>query len=473
MRNDWALRGALVALAAIVSTSCSGGGGSTEPPPPEHFLNVTVVSPTASTVISQTDADGYKVSVSVNVSSDVSIPESNIVSEIGIESAYGRNPVLDVPASMSGKVSLRVSAQHPVTNKVTTRDVSFTLEAAKPTVVRTYCAREDLGGAEACPPLTATLKERGKSFTATSDQNGRIVLPAVFSDSAELRVAEVSFSKRFFPAVIYRLSREDAENVGIVLVPRSVVIPSGKYSGLRVQLDLATAMQADVSNSFLSAGILDGGWSYGWWSNPWESFQLTYPIQVGIDVSAVSGQITPAELDSIMRWVEEGDWELGTNAYTVVSLSEIMTGSDTWNGIKMNIVPSGHPEPANAACSIGPNSQFAHGRAYVSLVLQGHPYNTFKVGARSRESVKHELIHCLEIGHSHDWMPSVMGYTTPGNHPLNGIVQPIEVATIRIRDAVNKLLLENNAQYGIPAAHQGVLVIEQGQPLLPADHNIH
>ena len=256
----------------------------------------------------------------------------------------------------------------------------------------------------------------------------RIELP--LEAEVYVRATPLADSAKFHPVQLLIEPQRELQNLTIALVPTTVRIERGSYTGRDVAIDAARALQrSGKSAPFWRLVPLSGNGPrklLGW-------READVPLRIAFDRSRSAEQITPE--DSLAFWAIARDMERDLGA-------PLFAPAEMRDSIRSNVVP----------VEIG--AQASEGHTFVSWGQPGDATNAvvlFRHEATLRDShvVTHELVHLLGFGHSTAW-PTI-SQAVGGTQPR---LTPEDVAYIQLAMRLRRLQEQTGARPGLPVAVQ-------------------
>lgn len=250
--------------------------------------------------------------------------------------------------------------------------------------------------------ITLRSHEGGETreFSGLADASGAFRFDADFSvtksEMLDFIVASDAGPQRFTP-VYKRIAADDSNSyLRPLVIARTVVIPSGNYAGMAVQVSLDDAFTPICPNIASAACVA----FFGFWSDVpllWPEEDL--PIELAIFRREGAPVITAQ--DSVVFWANVAllEAEFGRDLFRPVDVKDlgfVTTSGTPVRGITVAIDPAASPAFGGATPLNG------------RLVLGIARANNIE-WFRLRYVMNHELVHALGFGHTCSWTSLMCG----------------------------------------------------------------
>ncbi|MBV9772588.1 MAG: hypothetical protein JO040_01475 [Gemmatimonadetes bacterium] len=330
-------------------------------------------------------------------------------------------------------------------------------------------------GSAASPPLVGRILPadggsvagmrvyvRGASFSdsATVDSTGRftVALPErLRGDSLELFTnAADSAAIRYYPALVRLFDEQLAAEQGVVLVPREWTIPTGRFAGRTVRIDLDRAFRpvCDECTGFYR-NLADGpsrGQVRTW---PEEVF----PLRVVFDREFSGASISARDSTAFWRAVDEMEADLGADLFRPARFADALPVNDVTSNdvIFVQIDPAMHMAGLGVTGTEGGTVTYGEVRVKSGSLLTG-PEGT--------GLVSHEMLHALGFGHTCSWHTVMAVAARCGGMSSDRLTEE-DVAYAQLARQVRGVQQSRGARWGMEAALAAAREIRSGRPLLP------
>lgn len=413
-----------------VSLSNCGDGITPPPPPPTEVITFNSIAPSNGEVLVQrncvsvSDCDRTLIQVSANA-------VSNVTGAVSLSFWLNGNSVGSVsPSSVTvgfGSHSLRILA----TGKSSSRDttVAFSVRAAPPIVVE--CISHSIGGTPLDCSLLRAWAIKGNVRDSADAVNNRMEIHPrlrLLPDTGHVQIV-VDFRDTTSRTHYGRdpfVSKDSLSLVQkVILVPMNYTIPGGRWA-LQIQ-------QIDLIKAFLRPVNLDG------------TLGLPYLLADGADgfsrINIYNLQTTPL-LD--MPFPFAFDWQNSNIPLDSVSIHNY--ASELGSNIGWNITIPANLNQAKMSGkfyvrivgdSTKPTDYVDNSPAFCTIWIR--KWNGENGEILNRFDLKHELTHCLGVGHTpwppygpESWWPSLMGVVgVSPSDPRFAVAMPQDVANLR------------------------------------------
>ncbi len=434
---------AAVALAtAAVLSSCDG----IVTPPPVETVTVRILSPTNGQQIEQTGWPETPVQIRVEA-------RSSLRGIIAKPTVRLDGNVIGQTSSFTDSVSngshvLEACANGVENSSVRSCDtVNFTIAPALPIVIE--ITRGFLTGPPVCDPFYAYARRNSVADTAQFVNCRAGISPRLrlLPDQGriELIVDERNSAARTYYGSIASVRRDSLVFAQkFALVPLRYTIPSGRWVGQQVAIDLEN--EAFAPGDLLGFALYQSnmvGETRRYDLGTWPATKI--PVPWALDREDSEQPISANDSTKIAVRLERFNTEVGRIFFRPAEIVEARN-----SGIRIVF----DSKLGSRCIEDWTNPDIMTGK--VSF-LRSQTLDDEEVPG-------HEFMHCLGFGHA-KYPDSFMGASRNPNSPLYGSLRPKDVAYLLIRYDIQELRRQTGAQYGLPHAHQWHRVILLGLPL--------
>jgi hypothetical protein len=435
----------ILAVALAIASACGGGGGGGLEPPPPETVSVSIISPANGQTLEQSGWPDSPVEIRVSAVSSLRGVINNPTVKLD-GSVIGNASVVNAAVSV-GSHTIEACAKGVVNPKAEgCGTATFSVSAAPPIVVELW--PPNLTSPVDCSVRRAyawkgAVKDSANFTNVGSACRAEIKTRLIFEDSVMVEHDVIDSRNRQFYGQLRMVRKADLRAVQrCVCVRASYTNTEGLWAGTTLPFKLveeAFAITEDLvgrKSSLLSRMEKEDG-SVLYLLRAWDQF----PIRVGA-ITESGKAISTDDFQVYSGFVAELEQEFGYPFQTVMN-PQAEAGKLWRGGILITIfdtssVPRG---PSGGVQAATPDGKIEGGSvAFPNLQ-----------DLRTRFTVKHEIMHALDAGHTAAYFPSLMNWAQ-GVSPLYGVAVARDVMYLRASYEIRRMQWQVGAQCGLREA---------------------